>query len=311
MPKNTEGLSGLGKLLYIKRWQAAEMTLLDLSNKEDSGTECSPEIPNLTLHFPGSFSGNQKMILCGGSIGDGDGKDFVKTCYQLGSNWPVFGDMLQARRMAATILLDNDILWITGGSNYDFSGGELQSTEYLTMDGVATSGPDLPVPVDIHCMVRLTKSQDAMLISGRNNGKATWFYNLDGNPGAWTQGPDLAIGRNNHRCGVIKDLSDDSQELVVVVGGDHSTTTEILLIPGSIDNAWLSGPSPPGPTQVGITLPDRSGFLIISTQYSETHFFRLTCSNTICQWCDMELDQFKSMKFSDGFAFWVQDDFPC
>ena len=109
---------------------------------------------------------------------------------------------------------------------------------------------DLPEPVHGHIILNLNETT-SILIGGevRISGKPvisdkTYFFNHLDN--TWTNGASLLKGRKEHTAGVIKDLGND-REHIVVVGGllskneneDESTDSVEIMLSGT--NVWTEG----------------------------------------------------------------------
>ena len=67
------------------------------------------------------------------------------------------------RSWAASIVLNETILWITGG----YGNGPLASSEYIRLAG-SSLGPDLPMALEAHAMVAIN-STCSMVIGGNSN----------------------------------------------------------------------------------------------------------------------------------------------
>ena len=89
----------------------------------------------------------------------------VDECYSLTSDKATLvTHMSVGRAHAASIVLNDKTLWVTGG----YSGGYLASTEYVTVTGTML-GPDLPMTLDFHAMV-VINSTFSMVIGGYSYG---------------------------------------------------------------------------------------------------------------------------------------------
>ena len=74
------------------------------------------------------------------------------------------GQLSVRRRFAASVVLSNNTLWVTGG--YEKSCvNPFKTTEFVTKDGQTSQGPDLPLPLDGHSIVPLN-SGAFILIGG-------------------------------------------------------------------------------------------------------------------------------------------------
>ena len=97
------------------------------------------------------------IIICGGW----DGGSNHDACYSLTSEKATLvTHMSVGRYVAASIVINDDTLWVTGGYN----GGSLASTEYVTVTGTMF-GPDLPMALIHHAMVAIN-STCSMVIAG-------------------------------------------------------------------------------------------------------------------------------------------------
>ena len=176
------------------------------------------------------------VIICGGG-----GYNYVDECYSLTSEKAkLVTHMSFARYGAASIVLDDNTLWVTGGYNH---GGSLASTEYVTVTGTM-SGPYLPMAIYGHAMVAINKTC-SMVIGGGNYyyySSSTFFY--DRNEGEWINGPSLMQARKWHAAGIVTDEVTD-EHFVAATGGDwpgsynslsYLDSTEILQ-----DGEWVQG----------------------------------------------------------------------
>ena len=102
------------------------------------------------------------VIICGGY----DDYGYVDECYSLTSEKATLVTHMSVWRIAAASIVFNDnALWVTGGSNH--IGGLHASTEYVTITKTM-SGSDLPMALEAHAMVALN-STCSMVIGGNSN----------------------------------------------------------------------------------------------------------------------------------------------
>ena len=113
---------------------------------------------------------------------------------------------------------DLDLLWVTGGygGNLEF----LSSTELIGPSG-PVPGPELPIEVEQHCLVRLDETR-VMLIGGFDNtayetSANTHIYNFE--TASWSNGPALNQARKLLGCGAFKSAAHGGKTMVVVAGG--------------------------------------------------------------------------------------------
>ena len=195
-----------------------------------------PNFPiSLSQRATGGFIGNTVMI-CGGSMDAG--LNAVDECYSLTSEKRTLITHMSVGRMnAASIVLSDTILWVTGGIYGDNFGNILASTEKVTTTGTM-HGPDLPIALSYHAMVALN-SAVSMVIGGYSvSYHASTFY-YDHIQGEWSIGPSLMQARATHAAGIVTD-EETNENFVAVVGGiddpDYLESTELLQ-----DGKWVQG----------------------------------------------------------------------
>ena len=171
------------------------------------------------------------VIICGG---------YDYECYSLTSEKTTLVTHMSIRRIgAASIVINDNTLWITGGQgnvggNYEY----LKSTDYVTVTGTLP-GPDLPMSNYLHAIVAIN-STCSMVIGGYKNGvqyPLTFFY--DHIEGEWTAGPSLMQARGWHAAGIVTDEVTDENFVAVTGGygfGYDLDSTEIMQ-----DGEWVQG----------------------------------------------------------------------
>ena len=123
------------------------------------GNKCNnwPDFPIGVVGATGGLIGDT-VIICGGYDGSS-----VDECYSLTSEKATLvTHMSVGRRYAASVVVNDNKLWVTGGY-----GGEF--TEYVTVTGTMP-GPDLPTTLTYHAMVAINSTY-SMVIGGRDR---TW-----------------------------------------------------------------------------------------------------------------------------------------
>ena len=82
--------------------------------------------------------------------------------------------MIEKRRFAASVALDQNTLWIVGGEN----GDDLNSTEFIKLGQPSVKGRDLPFKIRNHSMIQYDE-KSIYIIGERQNGpfcsKKTWI----------------------------------------------------------------------------------------------------------------------------------------
>ena len=143
------------------------------------------------------------------------------------------GQLSVRRKYAASVVLSNNTLWVTGG--FDQSHNDLKTTEFVTKDGQTSQGPDLPLSLESHSIVALN-SGAFILIGGYGDSSGTHFYE---EKKGWRPGPNLKNGRYDHTAGVLTDSVSTKQYIVAVGGHGAESSLEYLEYPGS--NDWMKG----------------------------------------------------------------------
>ena len=216
---------------YIKQTkqqiQLSKTETLNIVNNAQPQSQY-PDLPRKIHGATGGFLNND-FITCGGE------DSFVETdkCYMLGSEGP-FATMMRKRYLAASIVLEDEKLWVLGGS--DGNSG-LSSTEYIFSDGRNVEGPPMPMALARHAIVKIDETT-SFLVGGRIGSywiEKSWYYN-----GNWIDGPDLQKGRWDHSVGIVRDPATDQVYLVVTGGytGYLINDVEILDVQ---ENKWEPG----------------------------------------------------------------------
>ena len=161
------------------------------------------------------------------------------------------------REHAASLVLNETILWVTGGLSYGFSYYEnplftANTSDFIGIEAGLQPGPDLPLPFEYHSIIGINSTL-SMIIGGaheyhvtvfqRNSPLTFWFYHGESK---WVEAPSLNQGRQEHANGIIVDQV-TKEKLVIVTGGITgknlatnkgilSRTTEVL-----IENQWIEG----------------------------------------------------------------------
>ena len=201
--------------------------MVDLTVK--GGNMCGnwPNIPIGVWKATGGLIGNT-VVICGGRDGS---YNQVDECYSLTSEKVKFVfHMSVSRENAASIVLKDNTLWVTGGYG-GMNGNYLASTEMVTITGIIP-GPDLPMALISHAMVAINNTC-TMVIGGSHTGyfndySATFFYVH--NEGEWINGPSLMQGRYDHAVGIVTDKVTNENFVAVTggYGGEYWDSTEIL-----------------------------------------------------------------------------------
>ena len=152
--------------------------------------------PDLPMDFYGATGGliGNTVLICGGygSLNSSYSQSYLDDCYSMTSQKVTLVTHLSVKKeYAASIVLNDNTLWVTGGKNSKI----LASTEYVTISGTLP-GPDLPTPLFQHAMVAIN-STCSMVIGGAKSfssgySASTYYY-------------DHVKGYGNTGCGVFKE----------------------------------------------------------------------------------------------------------
>ena len=142
--------------------------------------------------------------------------------------------MLFKRGSAASTVLNERTLWITGG----YIGSQKTDTsEYVTLEG-SKIGPTLPKVLGNHAMAKINESY-SIVVGGISSGISDETYFYDHEAKEWLDGPNLIQKRAWHGVGIAID-EERNESLIIVTGGhdfmNYIGSTEVL-----INNEWTYG----------------------------------------------------------------------
>ena len=206
--------------------------LLHLSLKSDEQCFDWIDIPHGLYGATGGFIGNTALV-CGGY---NDDVVMLDDCYSLNSESTSVAVKMSVKRCdAASIVLHETVLWISGGDGSSVYYPEGTSSEYVSIDGTRP-GPSLPIPLAQHKKIGINDTH-SITIGGRTDSFSgivnTFFFDHKSN--SWSEGPMMLHQRRRHAAGIVIDEV-TSEVVIVVTGGETSSTTEILL-----ENRWILG----------------------------------------------------------------------
>ena len=199
-----------------------------------------PDFPIDVYGATGGLIGDT-VIICGGWT--------VDECYSLTSEKATLvTHMSVERQYAASIVINDNTLWVTGGLTGGSIGFRLASTEYVTETGTML-GPDLPMSLYLHAMVAINSSC-SMVIGGiftnyYSSSASTFYY--DHNEEEWINGPSLMQAREGHAAGIVTDEVTNEHFAAVTGGYDYELLTwESILDSTEIlqDGEWVQGKIP-------------------------------------------------------------------
>ena len=175
-------------------------------------------------------------IVCGGFD---DNYTIFQDCVVIGQP-EMEVKMIEKRRFAANVALDQRTLWIVGGRDEHYH--DLSSTVFIKLGQLSDKGPDLPFRICFHSMIQYDE-KSIYIIGGSQNGsrsKKTWIVNPT-NGFQIKEGPSLKKERFCHGCAK---MTVNGRTILVVAGGlsgygGHLDSVEIL--DPSENNDWTPG----------------------------------------------------------------------
>ncbi len=285
-------------------------------------------------------------VICGGTrYSDVDNYEWLDYhCYQLavgqfGTTDTVIGTMSQVRFGAASVTIRlGSTLWVSGGGTIQ---APHDSTEYLDIDKSASTlapdkilksrpGPRMPRALMGHCLEMVTEDLAILYggwesIGGGRPTRQSWTLDLDeptinlDNTDSWTERATMAMRRERHSCGVLRDAaSPEDRKIIVAAGGcSHhvgghadgqvlvTDSVELLHTNGPVFALnWLPGPKMPAPlcgaaATSSAPMSGKGTRMYVAggvTDFSEAPWqvsgsvYSLQCRWTLCEWAILALD---------------------
>ena len=150
--------------------------------------------------------------------------------------------MLEQRSDAASIVINQNILWIIGGRDKFKIHSSTEFVSSISSPSFkSTDGPTLPFTIHSHGVVQYDSSS-VYIIGGYQDGKwsdRTWILDPSNNFQI-REGPTLNVARCNHSCGK---MSINGKIVIVIAGGFFEDSVEILDPSNSSASGWRLGTS--------------------------------------------------------------------
>ena len=132
-------------------------------------------LPDVSERF-GSVGGllMGQPLICGGyNCYD---NEYLQNCIKLGHSETKF-DLTEKRCGAASVVLDQKTLWVTGGED---GNDDLLTTEFISLHHSPIKGPDLPFTIERHGLVYFNEKSIYMIggFQDRKISNRTWIINL-------------------------------------------------------------------------------------------------------------------------------------
>ena len=210
--------------------KAVKSEVIDLGQ---SGNKQCPDWPNFPSIVEGATGSliSGKPTICGGSY------PYTDICFVILNSESQFLTNMKTTREFAASSQQEDYLWISGGYDGD---NFLSSTEKIHSDGRAIPGPEMPLPLRLHAMVKINENL-TLIIGGRSPGnsasKRTFYYNHK--TSEWSDGPELKVGRRYLAAGIVTD--DVTKEEFVVVSGGYDGSNSLKSTVVLMDDKWTLG----------------------------------------------------------------------
>ena len=186
-----------------------------------SSTSCD----NL-LNYPYSLEDAAGGVINGSpTICGGTGGAFLASCYifeKFTNSWKLHTNM-KSKRKSHAAAVTKDLLFISGGYN----NGRLASTEFIHANGTVTSGTNLPLARQGHCMVTLHDGKVMILGAESPNSLIKNVIIFDSSNYAYTTGPSMSYPRNNAACTLFKSDLHDGRPVVLSAGGLSQATAQV------------------------------------------------------------------------------------
>ena len=205
-------MAGKSRLLLLGGTNTGSSAgLVDLSRTDLSNCVTVTDLPEMLSESAGGFVGG-KPVICGGRNGPAY-RDGSASCYEYDiatSTWVLTATIPDHRRGMASVQIDDDTLWMSGGIKLTSSAVSTQKTGYNYNAGsspILTTGQGFTFPGRVyHCMVKISDTQYFLAGTGYT-GQFRRNFIFNGDPsipmGSWTELPQLAEGRNTPFCGLV------------------------------------------------------------------------------------------------------------
>ena len=90
-------------------------------------------------------------IICGGG-----GLPITDKCYVINKKKAkLVGKMSTKRYLAASVTINDTLLWVSGGKYDKYNDNTLSSSEFFHLENGTMPGPELPLPLQYHAMIMI------------------------------------------------------------------------------------------------------------------------------------------------------------
>jgi len=280
--------------------------LIDLTSGGTNSCTNWGNYPKVLKSATGSIISDKFIIHCGGDSGS-RGFGYYDECYKMAIEaeekiWTFLTRMNSKRSFVASIELDGK-LFVAGGWNGTSGADSYSSTEFISVDGTVSPGPDLPSPRDEHCMIKLP-SQKVLILGGVSSSVRKSAIEFNPATNSFKNLPSLTSQRLSSGCTVFNSPFHNGRPVALAAGGSGQATAEILdytqpnskwvqiaNLPGSFNGASFNGAR-------AVTSPSGQGAIV---QFRED-LYELTCETSNCSWTTLPQKLKKSVRHATLLA---------
>ena len=269
---------------------SSDLEVIDLETKETCVDRGNFDLQYAFNGFGGLLNGHM-VIYCGGFYNTQDHPNADCFVSDLNNNegwWPYQYLLTYPRVSAASVVINETILFISGGT---INGSLSNTTEFVTLDG-STLGPQMPIALENHCMVKLNDSMVAII--GGPTPYQNQLYFLDLNTMKWTAKPDLYSNIELFGCSIFYF---QENPFIMVAGGEFNgfvyNSVDIFDVANKV---WFEGPNLLR-NSFGLRLvptPDNQGVIAMAgREYNEGAYqnnvweFRCQSALSDCDWTQL------------------------
>ena len=185
--------------------------VIDLFNP-NAKCQLMTDFPKQVTDATGGLIESSVPLICGGYSPLEEGAKYIgnqKQCWYMIDEFAYAIDLIHDRHFSSSVILNNDVLWITGG-NTPLS---TNSSEFVRLNRPSEIGPALPLNLNGHCMTKINDTH--VIITGGVNNKGQSII-VDVTTFEMILGPRLSSERSYHAC---ESFYYEGRPFVVVAGG--------------------------------------------------------------------------------------------
>ena len=197
--------------------------LVDLSSSTKSCQNWN-DYPVILNYASGSIVSGSPMVCGGWSVPEQGLSVFHTECYLLDfekKSWKFLTNMTSERNRFASAEV-NGSLFVVAGSYHS-------TTEYITKNGIVSAGPNLPYPLQGHCMVKLPSGKLMIMGGTAYYDRLNNVFTLNPHDNSSdTSVPSMIYARQRAGCAIFNSPAHDLRPVVLAVGGMDLATAEVF-----------------------------------------------------------------------------------